>query len=271
MKKIKKIVVLFTVALLCLLPILSNPLTVQAEGNPTTYYVKYVTEEGQWRLQYGTWVDGDKGRDLYYLKEGIKDGDLLVIDGNESIDLQVNVKLSNLTVVNSTLAIISATSIDDVYVINNSTASVTGDVTNAYVYNSGVANFNTNVANLYIINTNQNDDPDANVAVIGTTGYVKGTDANSTYYEGYNFKANTLRIENGHLTTASENFSTTPSAAPSAPAATTTPAAGTTTTTTSSSSEYDDVPKTGDPFVNPLLFLGIAVVCLAGSYELKRR
>lgn len=266
MKKLKKIVVLFTAALLCLLPVLSNPMTAKAEGNANTYYVKYVSEADGWRWQYGSWNENDKGRDMYYLKVGIKDGDLLVIDGDSSIELSVNVKLSNLTVVHSTGAIIGAVSIDDVYIINNSVASVTGDVTNAYVYNSGACNLNNNVENLYIINTNTNDDPDANAAVVGTAGYVKGSDAASTYYEGYSFKANTLRIVNGHLTTAAENYSTT---AP-APAAATTPAAGTT-TTTSSASEYDDVPKTGDLFVSPVLFLGLAAMCLVGSYELKRR
>ena len=270
MKKLKKIVVLFTAALLCLLPVISNPLTANAEGNPTTYYVKYVEDSGEWRFQYGTWDDNNEGRELYYLTEGIQNGDLLVIDGTTDINLQVKVKLSNLTVVNSPLALVSAASFDEVHVINNSTASVTGDVANAYVYNESVCNFNTNVTNLYIINTNQNDDPDANVAVIGTTGYVKGTDAGSTYYEGYNFKTNTLRIENGHLTTAAENYSTTATATPSASAAPTTPAAATT-TTTPSAGEYDDVPKTGDPFVTPFLFLGIAAVCLTGSYALKKK
>jgi len=267
MKKFKKVVALFTAALLCLLPIFSNALTVQAEGTPTTYYVKYVESRNEWRFQYESWAENSEGRELYYLTEGIKDGDLLVIDGNTDLQLSVNAKLKNLTVVHSTAAIISATSIDEVFVINDSIAAITGDVGSASVYGNGVANFNSNVGNLYIITTNDNDDPDANVAVVGTVGYLKGHDKSSTYYEGYNFKANALRVENGHLKADAGSYSTTPSDTPSAPTA---PSAGTT-TTTPSAGEYDDVPKTGDFFVNPILFLGLAALCLVGRYELKRR
>lgn len=263
MKKFKKIVALFTAAMICLLPLFSSPLTVEAEENPVTYYVKHTGTE--WRFQYDTWKADDNGRELYYLTENIKNGDLIVIDGNTSIELNVGVKLKNLTVVNSTLAVVGASSIDEVYVLNNSTAAVTGDVTNAYVYSEGVANFNTNVANLYVLNTGDHDDPDANIAVVGTVGHVKATDGTGTYYEYYNFKANTLRIDDGTLVTASENFSKTPSAAPAAPATPAAPSTGTT------AGEYDDVPKTGAPFVSPVVFFGIAALCLAGNRALKRR
>ena len=265
MKKLKTIVALFTAAMLCLLPIFSNTLTVQAEENPITYYVKQVGDE--FRFQYGAWNDSDNGRELYYLTENIKNGDHLVIDiPGQSIDLKVNASLNSLTVVNSSLAIIGANAIDTVYIINNSTASITGDVNNAYVYHHGVGNFNSNVSNLYVVNTADHDNPDATIAAVGTVGHVKATDGTGTYYEYYNFKANTLRIDGGNLVTASENFSKTPAAAPTTPA---TPAAPTTGTT--SSGAYDDVPKTADTFVNPLWFLGIAVVCLAGRYSLKSR
>lgn len=261
MKALKKIVALFTAALFVLLPLFTSTMTAKAEENPVTYFLKYVDAEQDWRFQIGAWDDNYNGRELYYLHEGIKDGDLIVIDGTQDLLLNVDVRLSNLTIVNG-VSVVSAKSIDDFYLLNNSTAAITGNITNAYIYNYGVANLNSNVTNLYLASEATYDDPDATVVVVGTVAYVKGYDAERAWYEYYDFKPNTFHSHRGNVITASENFSTTPSA----PAATPAPSAPST-----SAGELDDVPKTGDFSVSPLWFLGIAVACMLGYRRLERR
>ncbi len=267
MKKLKKLVVLFTAALFCLLPVLSQPLTVHA-SEPVTYYVKYVDSAKDWRFQIGTsWDDAGFHRELYYMQINIKDGDIIVVDGAENLNLSVSVSLSNLTILKCPLAVIAANSIDEAHIVNGVTTSITGDVKNAYVYETSVANFNNNVGNLYIYDPT---DPDARVACLGTVDYVKAYDDDYVWYEYYNFAAGSLMIDHGNMNTDPSQYSTT------APAAATTPAAPTTTTTTTtattpSAGELDDVPKTGDFAVSPLWFLGIAVVCMLGHYKLEKR
>lgn len=259
MKALKKIVALFTAALFVMLPIFTSTMTAKAEGNAVTYYLKYVDAEQDWRFQTGAWDNNSNGRELYYLYQDIKDGDLIVIDGTQDLTLNVDVKLSNLTIVNG-VSVVAAKSIDDFYLLNNSTAAITGNITNAYIYNYGVANLNSNVTNLYLTSESTYDDPDATVVAVGTVAHVKGYDAENTWYEYYNFKANTFHAHNGNVITAEENFSKTPTAAAPAPSA---PSA--------SAGELDDVPKTGDFSVSPIWFVAIAVVCMLGYRKLERR
>lgn len=264
MKKIKKLVVLFSVAILCLLPLWNSTLTVQA-SEPTTWYIKYVEGISEWRFQKGSWEDTGYHRELYYMQLDIKDGDLVVIDGSGDIDLTVNARLSNLTVMNPGTSVVTAKSIDNFYAINNSSSAINCPVTNAYVYDYCSVNFNSNVSYLEVI---CKTGPEANVAVVGTTGQVKGWDGDSKVtYNVYNVVANTLRISKGGLTTDAANYTTTATATPTAPA---TPSAPTT-STAPSTGELDDVPKTGDLQVSPVWFLALAAVCLFGYRKLERR
>lgn len=264
MKKIKKLVVLFSMAILCLLPLWSPTLTAQA-SEPTTWYIKYVEDISQWRFQKGSWEDTGYHRELYYMQLDIKDGDLIVIDGEGDIDLTVDARLSNLTIMNPGTSVVKAKSIDNFYAIKNSTSAINCPVTNAYVYDYCTVNFNSDVAYLEVM---CKSGPEANIAVVGTAGQVKGWDGEKVAYHVYNVAANTLRISKGGLTTDAANYTTTPSAAPSTPAATTKP---TTSTTTPSAGELDDVPKTGDITVNPMWFLALAAICLLGYRKLERR
>lgn len=261
MKKLRKIVVLFTAALLFVLPIFGSTISAQA-AEPVTYYVKYVDSVDAWRFQTGSWQDNNYHRDMSYLPLEIKDGDHLVIDGPKDIKLSVDVNLSSLTVVNSTLAVISAKSYENVYTLNGTTSAISGDVKNAYVYEKFVANFNDDVTNLYMISQ---EGPIGTLAVVGSVSYMKVSTLKTeiTMAEYYNFKENTLRVTDGALKTAEADFSRT------APAAAPTPAAPSTSTTTPSG-EYDEVPKTGDLTVSPLWFLGLAAICMVGHYKLKR-
>lgn len=271
MKKISKTLVLFSAFVLCLVSLFGPAITAQAEEAPVTYCVKYIPDSDEWRYQTGSWVDGNSHRELYYLKQAIKDGDLLVIDGDHDLLLEVNASLSNLTIVHSTGAVITAKSIDNFYAINGSVSAINGNVTNAEVYDNCIVNFNNSVKTLKMLSERE-DILSSSIAVAGTVDHLYAAGKNYKHFEFYSFAANTLRIENGALKTDAANYSQTPAEAtvvPTEAPAATTPAA-TTTTTTTTSGEYDDVPKTGDIRFNPLWLVGIAAACLIGSYELKK-
>ena len=256
MKKIKKMLLVLAAFVMCIIPVLSTPMTANA-AEPVTYYVKYLPDLAIWRFQTGTWVDGGYHRDLWFLKEEIKDGDHLVIDGTPEIKLEVNVNLGSLTVSKSSLAVIAATSIDTVYTLDSSVSSITGNVSKAYVYDQSVANFNNNVSYLEIVR-DRAELFEATVAVVGTVDHVKAHGANYTHFELYSFAANSFRLEKGHLETDKSKFSyTAPVVVAPTPSA---PVGG-----------YDAVPKTGDVRFNPLWLVGIAGVCLLGSYVIKRK
>lgn len=266
MKKARKIITLFAAALLCVLPILSTPITAKAV-EPTTYSVKYDSGSGDWRYMVGQWNDESTSREIYYLKQDIVDGDYLVIAGADGHTLELNVRLGNLTILSTaSIPIITVKGIDNLYVLNNSQCVINGDVTNAYIYDRGLCNFNNNVSYLEIIGTS---DINAIVAVGGTAGHVKGYDNNTVYYDFYNFNKGTLYIENGSVRTDEKEYSKT---APAGTATTTTPATTTSsagTTSSSNSAEYDDVPKTGESNIVVWL-MAAALLCTVGSYELKR-
>lgn len=269
MKKYSRLLALVAALVICLAPIFGSALTAKADG-AITYYVKRQEDSGEWRYQTGnSWTSGMASYDMKSLQSSIKDGDLLVIDGDGTIELAVNVALENLTIVNSTGAVIAAKSINNFYAINDSVSAITGDVTNAYVYDACLTNFNSNVKNLELL-SEKNTNLFATVAVVGTVEHLKASGKKFTHFEFYNFEANTLLIKDGHLKTDASKYSKTPSepapAATPAPVATPAPAAPSV-----SAGEYDDVPKTGDVSVSPLWFLGIAVICMAGQYALKRR
>lgn len=279
MRQIKKIVSMAAAAaLLCLAFLGSGSLVVHAE-EPVTYCVKYVAENNEWRFQVGSaWVDGGYHRELYYLKQDIKDGDLLVVEGNaDTLHLELDVRLSNLTF-NHGNGVVTAKGIDACYVLRDSQAAVNGDITNAYVYDNAVCTFNNNVDYLEVTGSYG---VSANLSVGGTVAHVKGILDERVFYDIYNVSAGKLYVENGALKTDAQYYSTTPqentavAAAgtpetveePAAPAAETAaigvPAASV------SEDEYDDVPKTGE---SNLIFwlLGIASVSLVGSFCLRK-
>ena len=80
-------------------------LEASADG-PVTYSVKYVPASNAWRYQSNTSTFDDKGyhRELYYLYQELKEGDLVVVYNDSpsvpTLDLG-NTHLSNLTVTRS--------------------------------------------------------------------------------------------------------------------------------------------------------------------------
>lgn len=261
MKKLKTLVSLLAAAALLLM--IPGARTLQASAaEPVTYSLKYVEGNGEWRYQEGSWNDNASHRELYYLKEFIKDGDLIVIEGGEhSLMLELPVNLNNITFNHSYSAVITAKSVENVYVLSDSVAAVNGDVVNAHVYDNAIVNFNNNVTNLFITKARCGEQT---IAVVGTVAYVKTGDAEMIYNELYNFQANSFLQEKGIFKTDASMYSTTPSgnAQPAPPAAPAAPAAD---------SEYDDVPKTGEPSALPYLLIIVAGICFGGAYILRNK
>lgn len=266
MKRLKKLVsTLAAVALCALLPGV-NVLTVSA-AEPVTFYVKYVDADEGWCFQTGGWSETEYNRDLYYMHEEIKDGDILVIDSNESgesIELTINKKLSNLTITQGSKAVVATNGVDVVYALADSASAITGNVNEAYLYDTAGVTFHSNVNTLTMYDTRAESTGVATVA--GTAGHVvRQTDSGYVYFEIYNVAKGKLLIDWGGLKTDPADYSTTPAAAqapaPQAPAA---PAPQ----QSASSGEYDDVPKTGES--NAVIWLvGIAALCLVGKRALK--
>lgn len=267
MKKLKKITALLLAVAICVLLPGTTALTASA-AEPVTYYLKYLSASNEWRFQTGsTWSDSVQHREMYYLLQDIKDGDLLIVDGNNSGSvLNIPVRLSNLTFYYNASAVVTATAIDSCYVMSDAVCAVNGDVKNAYVYDHGTCTFNNNVGTLNVLN-----DPGKNhsllhatVTVGGTVDHLIGHDGSTLHYELYNFAAGKLDIKDGDVKTDAAYYSTTPSAGNTAP----TPNADTQNDT--SADEYDDVPKTGDSNL-ALWLIGISAICLAGGYALRKK
>lgn len=268
MKKFKKMLGGFMALVVCLLPLLGTSMPVLAEGEVTTYHVKYVNDGtiSDWRFQYGSWTEGGYHRELYYLNTGIKDGDKLVIEGTgeKTLNLNLNVNLSEVTFFAAASPVVTAKSIDTVYGLFGGTFAVNGDVKNAYIYENCACNFNNNVSYLEVINSD-GDNIEATIKVNGTVDHAKSVGATKTHFDLYSFTAGSFTMHDGALYTKQEQCSQTPpvvaTPAPAAPAAPSTPTTG---------GEYDDVPKTADVRFNPLWLIGAAVVCFAGGLALRK-
>lgn len=275
MKKRKGILSLLAAALLVLLPG-TNTLTAQA-AEPTTYYIQSM--DGEWRFQPSAqWDDSAVHRELYYMEQDIKDGDIVIVEGSlDNSPITIPARLSNLTVKSSDSLVITANGIDSCYILGNSTAAVNGDVTTAYVYGSAACNFNNNVTNLEVIGSGSDlNNLNATVAVVGTLSHLKASDSGDggIYFEYYNFPAGKFYMEYGTVKTEEQYYSKAPSGtqqtAPAGQQASQQTASQSKQPSTASpSGEYDDVPKTGE---SSLIFwlTGLAAVCLLASFTVRR-
>lgn len=257
-------------------------LTVSAD-EPVTYYLMYSEGDEDWRYQTGTSWDNDaQSTPSYYLHENIKNGDVVIVGNGSTKSLDLNVRLSNLTIANprssDSLAMISVSGGIDTCIFNDGTlASVTGNISNAHVFGGSLANF-TNVDQLYSHELSSDIGPDIGVTGTVTTFKIVDTYGQEKVY-GSNYKAGTFRLQNGIPQTEEGNF-TPPSGdgqpAPSQPAATpapSQPAAPQATQAPASSSqpsdEYDKVPKTGE--TSPVLWLSLtAAACIGASRFLRK-
>ena len=287
MKSFKKLITLMSTAACCAM--LTVIPSVKAEA-ATTFFVKFDTDMGEWRMQTGRekWEDEDAGRELYYLNNGenpVKDGDTVVILSNDEdatggTEIEINSRLGNLTV-NRADAIIRTKGVNECYVLGGSYTAITGDVTNAYVYDDAVCTFNSNVTNLNLLSSSSNS-IESTVSVKGTVAYALLKNPNDVIAQYYNFRANTFFYDDeSGLTTDAADYSkngsvpaasastpaatSTTEAAPAAPAAAATPAAP-----AANASAYDDVPKTGDSNLAAWLF-GCSVLSFAGCLAFRKK
>lgn len=263
MKKIRTTVTMLAAAIVFFLLPGAGCLRAAAE-EPVTYAVKYIEEKQEWRYLPDTSTFDDEAyhRELYYMYESMKDGDIVVVYNESPGVPQLNlgtVHLSNLTVTPcSSFTIIFSGDVDECHILKGAYCSINANVTNAHVYETATCNFNKDVQELRI---HSDDEITATVGCDGTVGhlYAPSDSLPKTFYDLYDFKKGSLNIQNGSLQTSPDKFSSSPSqtpaptAAPPAPAPTPAPSAG------SNNDEYDAVPKTGAP--SPVLWL----VCLAAG------
>lgn len=284
MKKCKFFKKLWAVTVSALmLAFLPNACALTASAaEPVTYYLMYSEGDEDWRYQVGSqWDDDAQSTPSYYLHENIKNGDIVIIGNGSSSSLDLNVRLSNLTICNTTgvLAMVSASGgIDNCFFTNDSMASVTGNVGNAYVHGGSTANFNSNVKNLYSYKTSPDAGP--TIGVAGTVAYFMAEDDydNNPPY-GTNFAAGSFLMENGDFKTdyahytrdvsdgpaASDAQNTAPASPQPSQSAQQQPPAS----SGSSDNEYDKVPKTGE--ASPVVWLSAAVAVCIGLGLIMRK
>ncbi len=275
MKKLRALVtMLAAVAFLALLPN-GGALTAQAE-EPTTYSVKYVGGDvNDWRFVKGSSFDTiENPRELYYLRERLKDGDLLVIysgdnDTVKELDLG-DVQLSNLTIHNNALVAVMTGGIQDCYVLAGAAASVHGDVINAYLYDKVVCSFQNNVLEMVLYFDEQFS---SSLSVAGTVGHFHLEDPKrgNIYLEMYDIPAKTFAMKDGANQTPYDLVSLTPTEDYEKALA---EAAGASpdrepASSSDDSDEYDEVPKTGDSGVW-IWLLCASIVCFGASLILRR-
>ncbi len=208
MSKIKALIpVLLLAAVFFLIPG-----TKLAANAATTYCVGYDFSKGQWMYEPGNkWGENDYHRELYYLKQVIRDGDLLVVygEGRTNLELDVDVNLSNLTIYNAKPVVIYANVISDCYVLDGSIASVNGtSIMNAWVYNGTSANLNGPVQNLYV-HAPKTQTLYCNVSASDTVSYVRGENDYQTLWQFYNVAAGKTSVVNGEWKTDAAYYSRT--------------------------------------------------------------
>lgn len=260
----KKLFSIFTAVLFVVMSFNLSTLNVSA-ANPNTYYVKYDPDKKDWVYQSGnTWDDSVVGRELYYMTLDFKDGDYVVAEATEDFPaLELDFNLGNFTLVPGSGCTLTAKSVKDCYILREATCSVTANVTNGYVYDYAKANFNKDCLNLELV---YDVDPQMSVNVLGTCNYFHAHNETTTKYLLWNFK-DALIFGDGYLQTHYDDYEINPPAGFN----TSTPSTSTSSTTKpSGAGELDEVPKTGQSY-SCLAAFGVAVICLLGSYSLKKR
>lgn len=217
-QKMRKLVALLAVAAILIgVPGLCS-LEASAEG-AVTYSVKYVPANGEWRYQANTSTFDDNAyhRELYYLRQELKAGDLVVVYNDTpvvpALDLGTT-RLGNLTVTaSSALVIVYSGDIDECYLLGGSSCAVNANVTNAYVYDTVLCNFNKNVKEL---NVYPLDQMTATIGAIGTVDhlYAASRTTGTVYHSLYNFQAGALSIQKGVLITPPTRYNTVSSGTP---------------------------------------------------------
>lgn len=274
MKKRKNIITMLTAAAMLFAAGRSSFKAQAAE--PVTYSVIYSSEtpEGEYRADTSEFEDPDFYRELYYMKESIKDGDLVVIYYDGSLDSAPvldlgNVHLSNLTLRQSDdISIVNAGHIDECFLLAGTSSVINSDISTAYVYDAITCNLNKNVQELRLSFVDA-DEMHSDINCMGVVEHFTAASEAYTRYDLYHFEAGSFSLLSGDLSTPEEKYSKTPSA--SAPQPTPVPPSNSETTGSASapSAEYDHVPKTGN--TSPAIWLlCTSLLCIGGYAGLKR-
>lgn len=275
MKKIRALVTTLAVAALLVLLPKSSAITADA-AEPKNYAVQFMSSGEGWRYQEGSTFDESKThREVYYLRQLLKDGDLVAVystrsSGSEALDLGT-AKLGNLTVTGSEFAVIYSGDITECNILAGSSCSINANVETAHVYDVATVNFNKNVTEL--IATANEIDFNSNIGCGGTVAHFHAYSINQprSFYNFYNFEKGTLLVQDGNLKTEYYHYDETAPANYTAPQNTSNTTSNKATTPASGSAdEYDDVPKTGETNL-VFWFLAISAVCGIGSLILKKR
>lgn len=258
----KKLFSLFTVIMMAVMSLNLNAITVAAE-DPTTYFLKYNAEKKDWFYQEGAWDEESDGREMYYMTLEVQNGDyVVVVPSADYGELKLDFTVGNLTVMPNASVTVYANSIKDCYVCKDSFAIINTNVENAWIYENATANFNNDVN---YVESYYEGELNITLGVGGKCGRLFVHTDGHTKYDYYSLTGPFVIDKDEFSTDGS--YSTTPTAptpAPAAPAAPSTPSTGT------SADEYDDVPKTGASSAYLWAF-GLAALCFAGSYSLKKR
>lgn len=256
MKVLKQILV--TVAAIAIMAILPGFAATTAKAAPTTYTVKYVPAESEWRVQpLASWDDATGSGNVGYLAVNVKDGDVVVVQGGSDdpvLNLKFNASLSNFTVISTTgYVTIECGEITDAYVLKGSIVDLKSKCKNVYVYDNSVCNVRQDAD---LIQLAKSSKMEMNVLANGTVARFQISENGNVTKELYSFAKDTFRVEKGELKTAASSYSTTAAAA----------STGKTQTTNGAAIS----PKTGENGY-AIWFIAIAVFCAACVFASKKK
>lgn len=242
MKKVKGLVLfLLTVCVLTVMP-----MALKMDVNAETYTINDVNGETRFQTGY-PWDANDSSREMYYLRQQIKDGDSIVVAETDArIEEHFEVRLANLTVDKATNCAVGADYIEECYVLGKSYCAINGTVNKAYVYDYATVTFNGDVNYLQAVGVNYEVRAviTSNARVYNFVSVEHGEESK----HGYDFASGKFYLAEDKIKTKSEFYSTTPTAsslaALGAAPAPATPAASANNNT--AANDYDEVPKTGD-------------------------
>jgi len=243
--------------------------TLTAKAAATTFTVKYVPENSEWRVQPLSSWDATKGHgDLGYLYTNVKDGDVIVVVGDSSspaLKLSIGAKISNVTIYGVTNGVTYETGseVTDVYVLKGSIATLDGYCKNVHVYDDSSCNV---FKDADLVQACKESTMTMNISAVGKVGHYQTVDNGTVLKDYYNVATNTLRVEKGELKTDAANYSLTATAT-----GTTTPSKTSTGTATGTTNNGATVsPKTGESSYAILLFAG-AIFCFAGAFVTRKK